>query len=93
MYLHVGQDTVIRLDDIIGVFDLETATISKHSRRFLAEAERHGRVVNVTMELPKSFVVCRGADGQEIVYIAQISSSTLLKRTGYMDGIANIAAE
>lgn len=93
MYLHVGQDTVIRLDEIVGIFDMETATISKHSRRFLAEAEKHGRVCNVTMELPKSFVVCVGPDGQETVFISQISSTTLLKRTGFIDDIANISME
>lgn len=90
MYLHLGQETVVRLDEIIGIFDIETATISKHSRQFLADAEKGGRVFNVSMELPKSFVVCMDRDGTEIVYISQISSSTLLKRTGYIDGIANL---
>lgn len=90
MYLHLGQETVVRLDEIIGIFDIETATISKHSRQFLADAEKGGRVFNVSMELPKSFVVCMDKDGTEIVYISQISSATLLKRTGYIDGIANL---
>lgn len=90
MYLHLGQETVVRLDEIIGIFDIETATISKHSRQFLADAEKGGRVFNVSMELPKSFVVCMDRDGTEIVYISQISSATLLKRTGYIDGIANL---
>ena len=30
MYLHLGQDTVVRLDEIVGIFDMENATISKH---------------------------------------------------------------
>lgn len=88
MYLHLGQDTVVRQDEIIGIFDMDTATISKHSRQFLADAEKGGRVFNVSLELPKSFVVCMDADGTETVYISQISSSTLLKRTGFIEGIA-----
>lgn len=88
MYLHLGQDTVVRQDEIIGIFDMDTATISKHSRQFLADAEKGGRVFNVSLELPKSFVVCMDADGAETVYISQISSSTLLKRTGFIEGIA-----
>ena len=90
MYLHLGQDTVVLLRDVVGIFDMETATISKHSRQFLADAENGGRVQTVSMELPKSFVVCMAEDGTEIVYISQISSSTLLKRAGFIDDIANI---
>ena len=90
MYLHLGQETVVRLDEIIGIFDMDTATISRHSRQFLADAEKGGRVFNVSSELPKSFVVCMDGEGNETVYISQISSSTLLRRTGFMEGIANI---
>ena len=90
MYLHLGQDTVVRLDEIVGIFDMDTSTISKHTRQFLADAEKGGRICNVSMELPKSFVVCLDTDGTETVYISQISSTTLCKRTGFMDGIANI---
>ena len=89
MYLHLGQDTVVRLDEIVGIFDMDTSTISKHTRQFLADAEKGGRIFNVSMELPKSFVVCLDTDGTETVYISQISSSTLLKRSGYVDSLSN----
>lgn len=89
MYLHLGQDTVIKTDEVVGIFDLDTATISKISRNYLTRAEKSGIVVNVSMELPKSFVVCV-TNGREQVYISQISSATLLKRTGYMEEIANV---
>ena len=36
-------------------------------------------MVNVSMELPKSFIVCREG-GREIVYLSQISTATLLRR-------------
>lgn len=92
MYLHLGQDTVIKTEDIIGIFDMETSTISKYTRNYLADAEKAGRVVNVSMELPKSFVLCCEKSGEQrvTVYISQISSVTLLKRTGFMDEISNV---
>lgn len=90
MYLHLGQDTVVRLRDIVGIFDMENATISKNTRRFLADAQKGGRIFNVSMELPKSFVVCMDERKNETVYISQISSATLLKRTGFIDGIAKL---
>ena len=52
MYLHLGQDTVVRTSSIIGVFDLDNTTVSKHTRSFLAKAQQEGRVVNVSAELP-----------------------------------------
>lgn len=81
MYLHLGQDTVVKKKNIIGIFDLDTATVSKKTRDFLANAEKKGNVINVTYELPKSFVVC-SENGKTKVYISQLSSTTLLKRTG-----------
>ena len=90
MYLHLGQETVVRLREVVGIFDMENATISKYTRQFLADAEKGGRVCNVTMELPKSFVVCVDRDGTETVYISQISSASLLKRAGFVEGLSNV---
>ncbi len=80
MFLHLGQDTVIRQDEIIGIFDLDNTTVSKRTRDFLARKEKEGRVINVSYELPKSFVVCENKDKEITVYITQISTSTLIKR-------------
>lgn len=90
MYLHLGMDKVITFDEIIGIFDLETTTVSKNTRDYLAKAEKSGIVENVCYDLPKSFIVCRNKKGEDKVYIAQISSSTLLKRTGYVDSLNNL---
>ena len=91
MYLHLGQDTVVRTSEVIGIFDLENTSISKITRDFLARAEKSGAVVNVSYELPKSFVLC-GKRGSQTVYITQISSATLKKRAGFIEGISNIAS-
>ncbi|MEM1486074.1 extracellular matrix/biofilm biosynthesis regulator RemA family protein [Oscillospiraceae bacterium PP1C4] len=89
MYLHLGQDTVVRTDEIIGIFDLENTSISKITKNFLAKSEKSGQVINVSCELPKSFVIC-GKGKKSVVYITQISSTTLKKRAGFIDGISNI---
>jgi len=85
MYLHIGQDTIIRTRDVLGVFDLDTASISAATREYLAAAEKGGRVVTVTDELPKSFIVTRGQP--PTVYLSQISASTLKKRSGFMENL------
>ena len=80
MYLHLGQSTVITHDEIIGIFDLDNTTVSKKTRDYLSKEEKEGRVNVVSYELPKSFIVC-GEKGNQKVYLSQISTSTLLKRT------------
>lgn len=62
MYLHLGQDKVVNMDEIIGIFDLDTSTVSKSTRDYLTKAEKDGCVTNVCTDLPKSFIVCIGRD-------------------------------
>ncbi len=80
MYLHLGQNTVITHDEIIGIFDLDNTTVSKKTRDYLKIAEKQGRIHVVSNELPKSFIVCNQNDEIK-VYLSQISCATLLKRT------------
>lgn len=80
MYLHIGQETVVRICDVVGIFDMENTTISKNTRGFLNEAQKNGHVVTVGEDLPKSFIVCVNKKGEHTVYISQISCATLLKR-------------
>ena len=80
MYLHIGQEVVVKTADILGIFDMENTTVSRPTRDFLAQAEKRGRVITVCDDLPRSFVVCCGEDGTETVYISQISCATLRKR-------------
>ena len=82
MYLHLGREIVVLQEDVIGLFDLDTSTWSKHTKRFLTAWEEKGQVVNVSDELPKSAVVCCGRDGRTVVYISQLSTQTLRKRAG-----------
>lgn len=80
MFLHLGNDVLINTKNLIGIFDIEKTSISKHTKDFLANAEKMKRIVNVSFELPKSFVVCLDEELNETVYISQISSATLKKR-------------
>lgn len=79
MYLHLGNNTIVRKENIVGIFDLDNSTVSARTREFLTNAEKSGNVVNVSDELPKSFVVCRENDEYKI-YICQLSPITLIKR-------------
>ena len=81
MYLHLGNDIVVRKSAVLAVFDLDNSSASRLTRDFLAKAEKRGAVVNAAGdELPKSFVVC-ARDGRQTVYLSQLNSSTLLRRS------------
>ena len=80
MYLHLGQSVVVPFRDVVGILDLDNTTASHRTRSFLTRAEKEGRVVNVSEDLPKSFVLCVGRDGRRTVYISQLSPATLLRR-------------
>lgn len=80
MFLHLGNDVVINTKNLIGIFDIDKSSISKFTKEYLNNAEKMKRIVNVSFELPKSFIVCLDENFNETVYISQISPSTLKKR-------------
>ena len=79
MFLHLGNEVTIRARDIIGIFDLESASVSKTTRDFLRHCEEIDMVTNVSADLPKSFVLCR-YNGEIQIFISAISSATLKRR-------------
>lgn len=94
MYLHLGQDVVIRQQELVGIFDLDNTTVSRLTRDYLQKAEKAGHVTVVSPDLPKSFVICSGkrstrpkrenaptAEKQETVYLSQLAPRTLHKRS------------
>ena len=87
MYLHLGQSIVVPHKNILGIFDLDNSSWAYKTREFLERAEQEGRVVNVSAELPKSFIVT--VRQPPTVYISQISAATLKKRSGQIDDIRN----
>ena len=88
MYLHLGNDIVVKTEDIIGIFDLDNATVSPHTRKYLSKSEKEKQVVYVSFDLPKAFIVCKNKkEKTQKIYISQISAQTLLKRIGYIENI------
>ena len=82
MYLHLGQDVIVDTKFIVGIYDMDTSTVSKWSREYLNKAEKEGRIVNVSFfDLPKSFIVYKEDEQEEKIYISPLSSKTLLKRS------------
>ena len=80
MFLSIGNDMAVRDRSIIGIFDLDKCSYEKRTREYLAAAEQEGVVLDVSGELPKSFVVCDHPYHRQIVYLSQLNSVTLKNR-------------
>jgi len=83
MYLHLGQNVVVPETEVIGIFDLDNTTGSLITRKFLSDAEKAGAVLNVSDELPRSFIVT-GNDNNITVHLSQLTPQTLNKRSETM---------
>lgn len=80
MFLHLGCNVSIALSDIVGIFDLDNASVSRITRDFLKAAEDDGMAVTVGSDLPKSIVVCCPEGSWQRVYIVPLAPATLLGR-------------
>ena len=57
MYLHIGNKKSIKQEKIIGIFDLDTATVSSLTKRFVNTMEKEGLVEYEDADLPRSFLL------------------------------------
>ena len=85
MYLHIGNGKSVRLEKIIGIFDLDTATVSGISKKFITEAEKRCEVEYDYLDLPRTFVVAEKEKTEKKkkdykVILSRISTQGLLQR-------------
>ena len=86
MFLHIGNGVSVRQKDIIGIFDLDTATVSAETKRFLRNAEKKGFLEDeANGEIPRSFLLLdqkdkESEDKRYLLKLSLISSAGLKLR-------------
>ncbi len=81
MYLHAGNNKILRSSRIIGIFDLDTSSRGEDTKNYLRQAEKNGVAESAAEELPKSFILYEDEDGKTArVMFSQISTSALISR-------------
>lgn len=90
MYLHIGNGKSVRKDKIIGIFDLDTSTVSRSGKEFINRMERDGLVEYDDYDLPRSYLLVEEGDGYR-VRLSRISSQGLKQRAEGM--LADASAE
>ena len=73
MYLNLGADYYVLTEEIVGIFDLDTANTQSDTKDYLKDAENNAMLIYAGYELPKSFVLMM--DGS--VYFSQFSAKIL----------------
>ena len=79
MYLHIGNGKSVRKKDIIGIFDLDTATVSGITKKFINSMQKDGRLKYYDSDLPRAFVLFSDNEGCK-VRLSRISSVGLKMR-------------
>ena len=79
MYLHIGNGKNVKKKDIIGIFDLDTSTVTKTGKDFINKSERRGVVEYDDDDLPRSFVLVE-ENKKYKVKLSRISSKGLTQR-------------
>lgn len=76
MFLHIGNNLMIRTDQIIAILDLETTGESPINDDFLTQQKKEGKLKNLeAKKIEKTLVLTQSSS-----YLSPISSNTLLKR-------------
>ena len=75
MFLFLGGDHTVKYSDVIGIFDIEECSVSRTTADFLNACQKKKKVVYVSQDMPKSFVVC-----SDNTYVTNVASSTINKR-------------
>ena len=67
MYLHAGNNKIIRTKSIIGIFDMDNATMGADTRAFLQHAQKDGTLEISKTEIPKPRG--RGHQDPQIIFV------------------------
>ena len=90
MFLHVGNNRNIRTSDIVGIFDMDNATLSAVTKKYLGKKQRAMQVESAGLEIPKSFVLYCDYGVYKVCFSA-LSVATLLGRINAGAGDRNNA--
>ena len=80
MYLHIGNGITIRKKNIIGIFDLDSATVSSVTKKYINKNEKEGNILYGDSDLPRTFVLHKEISDNETKYkikLSRISSQGL----------------
>ena len=83
MYLHIGNGITIRKNKVIGIFDLDSSTVSSITKKYINKNEKEGNIGYGDSDLPRTFILHEEGEGESKSYkikLSRISSQGLKQR-------------
>ncbi len=65
----------MKKSDIIGVFDFDTATVSRQTKKFLKDREKKKELENAFRDMPRSFILTK-----EKTVVSELNTATVRSR-------------
>jgi extracellular matrix regulatory protein B len=84
MFIHIGNDNVIRSQDVVAIIDYNLISSSTIMEEMMENAGKEKKVVGPTVEA-KSVMITK-----EIIYYSTLSVSTLKKRASMISTISKL---
>ncbi len=78
-YLNVGNNRSIPVSGIVGIFDIDSTTVSRNMREWLISCQKEGILVSVAASLPKSVILYDDGVGRS-VWFSSFNASVLKSR-------------
>ncbi|MBE6536640.1 MAG: DUF370 domain-containing protein [Ruminococcaceae bacterium] len=57
MYLHIGNGITVKKKSVIGIFDLDSSTVSSVTKKYINKNEKDGNIIYGDSDLPRTFVL------------------------------------
>ena len=76
MYVHIGNNRIVNEKNIVGLFDIDTTSMSRSTKNLLSEAEKEGRLSLCDDGIPKTFILT----DDDSVYFTRLSARTVADR-------------
>ena len=80
MRLWLNDEYYLQKEDIVGIFDLDTATMESATKNTLKRFEEEGHLTVSTEEIPVSFVLTVGKTGEEEIVFTRNATRVLGRR-------------
>lgn len=80
MYLHICKNNIIKTENIIGIFDINTIKETREFKNMYLKLKEENQIINISENIEKSFILVK-ENKKNKAYISNISVNTLEKRT------------
>lgn len=77
--MHLGKSETLRERELVGIFDIDKATVSEDTKNFLKQMQDGFKTVNLATDLPAAFVLAAN-EYTDRVYLTALSAVALRKR-------------